>query len=92
MARLDAGTAPVKPGAEGMHLGRGKVQGVDEEAGSVELDHEPIPGLRWPGMTMEFQVRDRKQLAGLKPGDKVEFALGAKPQSDGSYVIESIRK
>jgi Cu(I)/Ag(I) efflux system membrane fusion protein len=72
------------------HKGRGTVSGVDPAKGRVALDHESIPSLQWPRMTMEFMVEDKAQLAKLKKGDPVEFELRAKPEPDGSYVISKI--
>ena len=74
------------------HRGRGTVTEVDAAAGRVELDHEPMPSLQWPRMTMGFRVEDKSQLATLKPGDLVEFELKPKPDADGDYVIEKIAK
>ena len=73
-----------------VHKGRGKVTGLEPEKARIELDHEPIPSLKWPRMTMGFIVRDKAQLAPLKKGDTVEFELRAKPEPDGDYVIERI--
>ena len=81
LARLDAN-----------HKGAGKVLSIDAARGEVELDHESIASLQWPSMTMAFAVADKRQLAGLKPGDKVQFELRAKPDPDGSYVIERIAR
>jgi Cu(I)/Ag(I) efflux system membrane fusion protein len=58
----------------------------------VQLDHEPIPSLKWPSMTMPFAVADRKSLAGIKPGDTVEFEVRAQPNPEGYYVIEKIAR
>ncbi len=74
------------------HRGRGKVLGVDAQEGRVELDHEPIASLQWPRMTMEFVVKDKSQLAGIREGDTVEFEMQGQPDKDGDYVIESLRK
>jgi membrane fusion protein, copper/silver efflux system len=79
-ARMDA------PG----HKGTGKVVAVDAAGGHVELDHEAIPALQWPRMTMGFMVENKAQLAKLKKGDVVEFELRAQPDADGSYVISRI--
>ena len=49
----------------------------------MELDHEPIPSLKWPRMTMEFAVGDKAALARLKKGDAVEFELRGKPTRGG---------
>jgi Cu(I)/Ag(I) efflux system membrane fusion protein len=76
----------------GGHPGKGKVTDVLAEKGRVELDHGPIPSLKWPGMTMEFVVEDKAALANLKKGDSVEFEVRGEPTKDGDYVIEKIRK
>jgi Cu/Ag efflux protein CusF len=41
-------------------------------------------------MTMQFKAQDRKQLAALKPGDRVQFELPAKPDADGNWVLKKI--
>ena len=89
VARLES-TQPPAPGKEEAHKGRGTVSEVDVQEGRVELDHEPIPSLQWPKMTMGFLVEDKGQLAALKKGDAVEFELRARPDKDGSYVISKI--
>jgi Cu(I)/Ag(I) efflux system membrane fusion protein len=74
------------------HVGRGKVTDLHIAKGRIELDHEAIPSLKWPGMTMEFLVEDKSALRTLKRGDAVEFEVRAEPTKDGDYVIEKIRK
>ena len=54
--------------------------------GSVELNHKDIPGIM-PAMIMEFYVKDKKMLKGLKVGDKVSFTLEAAHE-----VIVEIKK
>jgi membrane fusion protein, copper/silver efflux system len=88
-ASLSATVARLE-GTQEMHKGRGTVSEVDAGKGRVELDHEPIPSLQWPGMSMGFVVEDRRQLAALKKGDAVEFELRPRPEPDGSYVISRI--
>ena len=73
-----------------LHRGRGKVAGVEAARGTVKIEHEPIPSLKWPAMTMPFSVADRKQLAGIKQGDTVEFEIRAQPNPEGHYVIEKL--
>lgn len=72
------------------HRGEGKVTGVDPVKGRVELDHGPIPSMKWPAMKMEFPVADKGQLARAKKGDAVEFELRGEPDKNGDYVIEKI--
>ncbi|HSA69434.1 MAG TPA: efflux RND transporter periplasmic adaptor subunit [Burkholderiales bacterium] len=72
----------------GQHRGTGTVQAVDPKDGSVEISHEPIPSLNWPAMSMEFKVKDKALLAGLKPGQSVEFDLTQ--LEPGEYLVERI--
>jgi Cu(I)/Ag(I) efflux system membrane fusion protein len=93
LARLE-GVGEASPAAEakdGLHKGRGKVTELDPINGRVELEHERIPSLRWPGMTMSFLVEDKGQLGSLKKGDAVEFELRGKP-NNGDYVITRIAR
>jgi Cu(I)/Ag(I) efflux system membrane fusion protein len=91
IARLE-GAAEPKAGAapDGSHRGRGKVNAVDPATGFVELDHGPIPSMKWGSMTMGFVVENKAQLAGIKRGDTVEFDLRPKPNQDGDFVISRI--
>jgi Cu/Ag efflux protein CusF len=70
------------------HKGQGTVNRVDANAGKINMTHGPIPSLKWPGMTMDFTVKDKQALAALKAGQKVEFKLSE--QSKGQYVITEI--
>lgn len=89
---LDRLEAPGTPAAvaPSMHKGRGKVTAVDAAKGRVELDHEPIPSLKWPRMTMEFVVGDKAALARLKKGDAIEFELRGEADKEGDHKIEKI--
>ena len=79
-----------KPGSA-THRGEGKVTGVDPVKGRVEVDHGPIPSMKWPAMKMGFAVTRKEELAQLKKGDSVEFELRGEPDKGGDYVIEKIR-
>jgi Cu(I)/Ag(I) efflux system membrane fusion protein len=72
------------------HSGSGIVNSIDSSNGTVELEHQPIPSLNWPAMTMEFGVADKGLLRGLRPGDHVQFEVTAR--AEGEYVIQSLRK
>jgi Cu/Ag efflux protein CusF len=67
------------------------VLGLDPAAGKVELEHEAIPSMQWPPMTMGFVVQDKGQMTALKKGDAVDFETSATPDKDGNYVIRDIR-
>ena len=70
------------------HKGQGTVNRVDASAGKINLTHGPIPSLKWPGMTMDFAVKNKQGLAKLKAGQKVEFKVAE--QSKGQYAITEI--
>lgn len=88
---LDRLEAPGKmPAEKAMHKGRGQVTDIDPAKARVELDHEPIPSMKWPRMKMGFDVTDKAALTKLKKGDSVEFDLRGEPDKDGNYTIEKI--
>jgi protein SCO1/2 len=53
---------------------RGVVRRVEPERRSVVVKHEEIPGFM-PAMTMPFDVKEPKELNGLKPGDRIAFRM-----------------
>jgi Cu(I)/Ag(I) efflux system periplasmic protein CusF len=69
--------------------GKGVVQAVNKEERQLRITHEPIPALKWPGMTMAFKVAPGLSLEGLAPGAKVTFTISKSPQ--GGYVIDRIQ-
>jgi Cu(I)/Ag(I) efflux system membrane fusion protein len=89
VARLEGAGEKSEPQTQG-YKGRGRVLEVAAAQGRVELEHEPIPAMQWPAMTMEFVVEDKAQLAKLKKGDAVEFEVRAKPDAQGNYIISKI--
>ena len=70
------------------HQATGVVKRIDAAKGVVLLKHDPIKSLGWPGMTMDFSVRDKKLLQGLKPEQKVTFEF---VEEKSRYVITSIK-
>ena len=77
-----------KAAAGQAHKGQGTVNNVDAKAGKVNLTHGPIASLKWPGMTMDFQVKDPAVLKGVTPGQKVEFNIVQ--TGPGQFVISRI--
>jgi Cu/Ag efflux protein CusF len=69
------------------HIGRGKVNSVNLEAGTVNLAHDPIKSLKWPKMTMDFKAHDPAMLKDLKAGTQVDFEL---MKMGGGYHIMKI--
>lgn len=72
----------------GDYPAKGKVTKINNELGSVELDHEDVPGLM-PPMIMEFYVDDKSVLKQIAVGDKVDFVIRYK---DGQETISKITK
>ncbi len=68
--------------------GKGVINRVDAAAGVVNINHEPIATLKWPAMSMDFKVADKRQLVPLKAGQTVSFGL-TKDAAQG-YVISRI--
>lgn len=71
MAGMSAGAAA--PTAK-MAKGSGTVTAIDAAAGTITLDHAPIPEAGWPAMTMGFKAAPGV-VEGVKVGDKVAFDL-----------------
>ena len=51
----------------------------------MALNHQPVPSLQWPAMTMDFKVANGSLLAGLKPGTSVMFEFVER--QPGEWVI-----
>ncbi len=91
LARLEGAAEPQPgPAGAGLHRGTGKVTELDVARGRVELDHGPIPSMKWPSMKMGFAVEHVGEIAKLKKGDKVEFEMRGEPNKDGDYVVTRI--
>jgi Cu(I)/Ag(I) efflux system membrane fusion protein len=85
--KAGAAKAPPASGAQ-THAAKGTVDAVDAARGTVEITHGPIPSLGWPGMSMQFQVKDKAMLAGVRKDEAVEFELAQR--KPGEFVIERI--
>lgn len=55
--------------------GVGRITELDAGNASITLDHDPIPELGWPRMTMGFSVAPEVNLDGLSKDDRVIFTL-----------------
>ncbi len=91
MGNMDAGGMGAMSAAASATQGfmaHGTINSVNAAAGTVHMTHQAIKALGWPGMTMTFAVRDKSMLAGLKPGDAVNFDLAKGPS--GQYVVTRI--
>ena len=53
----------------------GKIIAIDAAVGTVTLDHQAIPEVKWDAMSMGFTTTDPAMLKDLKVGDMVVFDL-----------------
>ncbi|MGE0972060.1 cation efflux system protein CusF [Klebsiella sp. WOUb02] len=65
----------------------GEVKTIDMESKKVTIDHDAIPALNWPPMTMRFTITPQTQLNAIKPGDKVTFTF---IQQGGLSLLQDI--
>jgi Cu(I)/Ag(I) efflux system membrane fusion protein len=70
------------------HHGVGRVEEIDAKTGAVTLRHEPIASLKWPAMTMEFQLANASLARGLKPG--LALAFDFVERAPGEWVITAV--
>ena len=54
--------------------GTGMVKAIERAAGQVTLEHGPIPGAKWPAVTMDFKVQPAL-LEKIAVGDTVSFGM-----------------
>ncbi|MCU4335322.1 copper-binding protein [Acinetobacter pittii] len=66
----------------------GVITAIDTKENILTLDHEAIPALKWPAMTMGFKVADPVLLSGLTVGDKVDFELKAEGEN---YIVITVK-
>ena len=66
-----------------------EVRKVDAKTGKITLKHGEIKNLDMPPMTMVFTATDKAILAGVKAGDKVQFA--ADKDAAGEYIVTAIQ-
>jgi Cu(I)/Ag(I) efflux system protein CusF len=84
-ARPDMSKMDMSAGAK-MGKGSGTVEAVDASAGTITLNHGPIPEANWPAMTMTFKAAPAVTGA-VKPGDKVNFDVKLENGSDEVTAI-----
>ena len=79
------GLQPTPNAATSSHSTKGVVEALD----GVELtvNHEPVPALKWPAMTMGFKLAEPALAKGLKTGQRLRFSF---MQRGDDYVITAI--
>jgi len=68
--------------------GTGTINSIDPSGKKLNMTHGPVAALKWPGMTMDFNVASGVDLSALKAGQKVVFTLS---RGAAGYMIDSIR-
>lgn len=81
--------SPKTAAPAGLIPAKGVVLQVDQAKATVNIDHDPIPVLGWPSMTMPFRLKESALATQVKEGDKVEFFL---EKSGSDYVIVKFGK
>jgi Cu(I)/Ag(I) efflux system periplasmic protein CusF len=81
---MHASASTVKSGS-----GSGVVKSVDLKAHTVTLDHEPIPAIGWPAMTMTFPVASPDLLNGIAAGQTVTFDVTV---TDNKPLITALKR
>lgn len=76
-------------GAAMTGTGEGEVTAVDRTAGTITLQHGPIPDVKWPAMTMTFKANPTSLADQVKVGDKVSFDVKVQGQDN---EVTAIRK
>ncbi len=71
------------------HKAEGKVEEMDAKGGTISIAHGPIASLKWPGMTMEFNLANAALVKDIKPGANVAFEFVER--QPGEWVITSIK-
>lgn len=79
----------MEPGSEMQTASaEGTVTAIDAEAGTITVDHGPVPAIEWPAMTMAFEADEQlRSEVSVGEGIAFEFRTG----SEGN-VITSITK
>jgi Cu(I)/Ag(I) efflux system protein CusF len=60
------------PAAKHGH-GTGVIKAIDAKAGTLTIEHGPIPTVGWPAMTMTFKAKPAALLRGLRVGEGIGF-------------------
>jgi len=66
----------------------GTLDAIDTAAGSVTVSHEPIPALKWPAMTMDFNLGSPEVVKGVAPGTAIRFEF--EERGPGEFAITRI--
>jgi protein SCO1 len=66
---------------------KGKVVSIDKNAGTVNINNEPIPGFM-DSMVMSYTIKPASMLSQLQPGDSITADVVV---AEGNYWLESVK-
>ncbi|MCK9985321.1 MAG: membrane fusion protein, copper/silver efflux system [Azoarcus sp.] len=66
----------------------GTLDAIDTSAGTVSITHGAIPALKWPPMTMDFNLASPDVAKGVAPGTPIRFEFEQRAQ--GEFTITRI--
>jgi Cu/Ag efflux protein CusF len=70
------------------HQAQGVLNAVNAD-GTVNITHEPIASLKWPGMSMDFPLANSSLATGIQPGSAIAFELVER--GEGEWVITKLQ-
>ena len=88
MGNMDGGGMGGKSAAASATQGfmaHGTINSINAAAGTVNITHQAIQSLGWPGMTMNFGVKNKSMFKKFSPGETVNFDLSK--GTSGQYVV-----
>lgn len=77
------------PMSAGTAHGTGVVTAIDNDSGTVTIDHGPVPSLDWPAMAMGFAAA-KELRASVVNGDRVSFSF--RQTGDGYELLTLTKK
>jgi protein SCO1/2 len=87
-ARKPLSSSAASSGSNQVFQVKGVVKELQSDGKTVVIRHEEVPNYM-PAMTMPFTAKQPRELAGLNPGDQVEFRMTV---TENDVWIDEIRK
>jgi len=82
-------TASLQPNSDVVkYQAQGTLNAINAD-GTVNISHEPIKSLGWPGMTMDFALSNSALVESIKAGSAINFELVA--GKHGEWVISKMQ-
>lgn len=83
-----AASTPASAAAPALYEVNAVVESV--EGAEISVEHEPVPALKWPAMSMPFALRSPALGQGLKAGDKVRLRFSAEGSGPVVHQIDRL--